>query len=218
MENNPDAAFVAFDKETLKPIEGDEPYKTTSDSEASLAWTPEETVCSSTTDEGYRWCRAQSFFSDGELIYTLVAYRERGKTSKIKRIVLEIYEIEGKGLNRAQEVVLFKNDGETPFIGKASRTDEHYLMKGSIACNGAVLIWHSMHRWHMFDVVTGTRFKKEHMNSTSLISTYDAKDNYYFHMDAACYSWLKRWKISGFKPRVLGSKIKKMVELPVVFD
>ena len=37
-------------------------------------------------------------------------------------------------------------------------------------------------------------------------------------MDAACYSWLKRWRISGFKPRVIGSKIKKMVELPIVLD
>ena len=38
-------------------------------------------------------------------------------------------------------------------------------------------------------------------------------------MDAACYSWLKRHKVPGFKPKVVGEKVKKdLPELPIVFD
>lgn len=72
MESNPEAAFVVFDKETLKPVEDTEPYKTATDSEASLAWTPKDTAYSNNAVEGNRWTRALSFFSDNEFIYTLV--------------------------------------------------------------------------------------------------------------------------------------------------
>jgi len=37
-------------------------------------------------------------------------------------------------------------------------------------------------------------------------------------MDAACYSWLKRCKIVGFKPRVLEKVVKDLPDLPIVFD
>ena len=38
-------------------------------------------------------------------------------------------------------------------------------------------------------------------------------------MDAACYSWLKKFKISGFKPRVLGEKeAKSLPDVPVVLE
>lgn len=139
-------------------------------------------------------------------------------SSKIVRTCLEIYEVDGKELRRVQELTLLKNEDGDNFVTKRGHNDSRYLLKGSMACNGAVLIWHSSHRWHMFDVVTGIRFKKEHLNSTGLISTYCAKDNAYFHMDAACYSWLKKWKVTGFEPRVIGTKVKKMIELPVVLD
>ena len=92
------------------------------------------------------------------------------------------------------------------------------MKKGSIACNGQVLIWHSNHNWHVFDMSTGVRVYKEHMNSTALISTYDPKENKYYHMDAACYSWLKRWCINGFKPRVIKKEVKELPDLPVVLD
>jgi hypothetical protein len=52
---------------------------------------------------------------------------------------------------------------------------------------------------HIFDTVTGIRRKKEHYNSTNLISCYDPSSNYYYQMDAACYSWLKRFQLSGYK-------------------
>ena len=56
------------------------------------------------------------------------------------------------------------------------------------------------------------------MNSTALISTYDPKENKYYHMDAACYSWLKRWSVNGFKPRVIKKEVKELPDLPVVLD
>ena len=37
-------------------------------------------------------------------------------------------------------------------------------------------------------------------------------------MDAACYSWLKRCKVNGFKPRVLKKEAKELPDLPIVFD
>ena len=72
---------------------------------------------------------------------------------------------------------------------------------------------------HVFDCGTGVRRKKEHYNSTSLISTYCTRSNYYFHMDAACYSWLKKFKLSGFKPRDLTKKdMKELPDLPVALE
>ena len=72
---------------------------------------------------------------------------------------------------------------------------------------------------HVFDCATGVRKKKEHYNSTSLISMYCTRSNFYFHMDAACYSWLKKFKLSGFKPRDLTAKeVKELPDCPVVLD
>ena len=120
MENNPEAAFVAFDKETLKAIENEQPYKTAADSATSLAWTPEDTEYETNTNEGNRWSRALSFFSDGELIYTMVQYREKGKDSKVVRTSLEIYELEDHELRLMQEIPLYKNDEKEPFTGRIS--------------------------------------------------------------------------------------------------
>lgn len=62
------------------------------------------------------------------------------------------------------------------------------------------------------------RKKKDHVNSTSFITVYDAKENWYYYMDAACYSWLKRCRIGGFKPRQLTKEVKELPDLPIVFD
>lgn len=37
-------------------------------------------------------------------------------------------------------------------------------------------------------------------------------------MDCACYSWLKRVKISGFKPEVVKKVDNKLPDLPLVFE
>ena len=67
-------------------------------------------------------------------------------------------------------------------------------------------------------MATGIRKRKEHVNSTSYITVYDAKEQWYYYMDAACYSWLKRCKIQGFKPRVLTKEVKDLPDLPIVYD
>ena len=87
-----------------------------------------------------------------------------------------------------------------------------------MACNGSVLLWWSAHNFHVYDLSNGVRNKKEHINSTSMVSCYDAKEMWYYYMDAACYSWLKRRKIEGFKPRSLTKEVKELPDLPIVFD
>ena len=71
---------------------------------------------------------------------------------------------------------------------------------------------------HCFNMSTGVRRRKEHLNSTALISTYDRTDNYYYHMDAACYSWIKRFNLAGYKARVIKKEVKELPDLPIVFD
>ena len=93
-----------------------------------------------------------------------------------------------------------------------------YLFQGSITCNSAVLVFHSNHNLHIFDMATGVRTRKEHLNSTPLISTYDPRDNYFYHMDAACYSWLKRFKLNGYKPRVIKKEVKELPDLPLILQ
>ena len=112
-----------------------------------------------------------------------------------------------------------KNSDGTTFKGSKKNYDYGYLGQGgSIACNGQTLLFHSNHYIHCFDLSTGIRRRKEHINSTALISTYDPSDNYYYHMDAACYSWLKRFNLSGYKPRVIKKEVKELPDLPIVFD
>lgn len=43
-------------------------------------------------------------------------------------------------------------------------------------------------------------------------------DNYFYYMDVSSYGYLDRFKIKGFKPKVLGEKTMKMPNLPIVLD
>jgi len=56
------------------------------------------------------------------------------------------------------------------------------------------------------------------VNSTAFITCYDKKENWFYFMDCACYSWLKRVKISGFKPEVVKKVDNKLPDLPLVFE
>ena len=90
--------------------------------------------------------------------------------------------------------------------------------RGSLACNGDILIWHGSTTMYIFDLNTGIRIKKERLGS-EYISCYDAKENWYYYMDVACYSWLKRIKVRGFEPKDPSKKKKKVLpELPVILD
>jgi hypothetical protein len=95
-----DAAFVLFDKESLKPDEGTKPYVTAADSEGQLAWTESDYSPGTNEEKGNRHTRGLSFFSDGELIYTMVQYRSSSCSSSIVRSCLEIYELNGHQLTR----------------------------------------------------------------------------------------------------------------------
>jgi len=140
-------------------------------SEKSLLWTPLNTEMAENADQGNRWCRECPLFSDGELIYTLVQYKVRDFSSRVVKTMLEIYECENKVLTFREEIALYKNEAKEAFHG--SRSKNNYLKRGSIACNGQTLVWFSNHRLHIFNLSTGIRAKKEHLNSTALISTYD---------------------------------------------
>ena len=132
--------------------------------------------------------RASPMYSDGELIFFLVQYKESNYTSSTIKTVLETYEVdENRKMKRIQELPLYKDDSNNYFKGSRKTHDGGYLSRGSIACNGSVLLWHSSHYMHVFDCATGIRKKKEHYNSTALISTYCTKTNYYFHMDGIYY-------------------------------
>lgn len=186
-----------------------------------LKWTPLNTEFERNTEDGNRWMRASPMFSDGELIYMLVEYKAQGFESEIIKVVCEVYEtVADRKLKRINEVVLKKNAEGDLYRGcKAKQKDKGgHLTRGSMACNGEVLLWWSAHYFHVYEMSTGIRKKKEHCNSTAFVTTYDAKENWYYYMDAACYSWLKRCKIAGFKPRVLTKEVKELPDLPIVFD
>ena len=115
--------------------------------------------------------------------------------------------------------MLYKNDNGDYYKGSKKNIEKGgHLARGSIACNGDLLIFWTAHNFHVYDMATGVRKKKEHVNSTSFITVYDAKENWYYYMDAACYSWLKRCHIVGFKPRQLTKEVKDLPDLPIVFD
>ena len=217
----PDVPFVIFDKQTLKPAEGEEPFRVADGEDDYLKWTPLDTEFEENQQQGNRWHRASPMFSDGENIYMLVQYKQTNFTSPIVRTVLEVYEVsEDRQMKRINEVVLYKNAQMEPYRGCKGKQKEKggHLARGSMACNQEVLIWWSAHYFHVYEYATGIRKRKEHVNSTSYITFYDAKENWYYFMDAACYSWLKRCKIAGFKPRVLTKQEKDLPDLPIVLD
>ena len=217
----PDVPFVVWDKQTLKKSEDAEPFSLAEgENEDYLKWTPLDTEYPENLEEGNRWHRASPMFSDGELIYMLVQYRQKGFDTPIVKTVLETYEVsDDHKMKRIQEQPLYKDSEQNYYKGSKKQKDlGGHLARGSIACNNDVLLWWSAHYFHVYDCSNGQRKKKEHCNSTSYITVYDPKENWYYYMDAACYSWLKRCKVNGFKPRVLKKEAKELPDLPIVFD
>lgn len=90
----------------------------------------------------------------------------------------EVYEVsEDNKMKRIQEVKLYKNENQDYYKGsKKQKDDGGHMARGSMACNGEILLWYSSHNLHVYDMNTGMRVKKEHTNSTSLITCYDAKE------------------------------------------
>ena len=135
--NAPDLPFEVFSKETLKPATDQEPFGM-AEGEDFLKWTPKDTEFAEDIHEGNRWMRASPMFSDGELIYLLVQYRQKGHSSPIVKTVCEIYEVsEDHKLKRTREVILLKNDQGDRYIGSKKVIEKGgHLARGTIACNG----------------------------------------------------------------------------------
>lgn len=210
-----------MDKQTLKVVPDQEPFKLSAGEEDYLKWTPLETEFEENSQIGNRWHRASPMCSDGECFYMLVQYKKTNFTSPIIRTVLEVYEMsEEREIKRVNEVVLYKNDQMDYYKGCGSKQKEKggHMARGSIACNQETLIWWSAHNKHVYEYSSGIRKEKEYCNSTSWITFYDAKENWFYNMDAACYSWLKRCRLPGFKPRVICKKEKELPDLPIVLD
>ena len=101
----PDVPFVVWDKQTLKKSEDAEPFVLAEgENEDYLKWTPLDTEYPENLEEGNRWHRASPMFSDGELIYMLVQYRQKGFDTPIVKTVLETYEVsDDHKMKRIQE-------------------------------------------------------------------------------------------------------------------
>ena len=137
-KNAPDVPFEVFDKETLVKKEGEVEFsKADSEEEDYLRWTPLDTEFEENKREGNRWMRASPMFSDGELIYMMVQYREKGFESPIVKTVCEVYSVsDDRKMTRIKEVALYKSSGE--YYRGSKKLHEHggHLSRGSIACNG----------------------------------------------------------------------------------
>ena len=67
----------------------------------------------------------------------------------------------------------------------------------------------------------GKRLLSDQVNSSALIMSYDSSDGYFYHSDVACYGWLYKLKITGFKEptkKPKGAKDDGLPELPIFFD
>lgn len=117
----PNAPFQVFSKQTLKLDEAARPYSISEVEEEQdlLNWTPLETEFSEDTSEGNRWMRAAPMCSDGDNIYLLVQYKEKGFTSRVVKTVLETYSVDSRRrLKRTKQTKLFKTkDARQPFLG-----------------------------------------------------------------------------------------------------
>lgn len=158
-------------------------------------------------------------FTDGEYIYMLTSYKVKNFTSKTVKIVLETYEVsEERKMRRINELPLYKNE-DTYYSGSSKNIENGgQLARGSFICNESVLLWWSAHNFHCYDMNTGVRKFKQHVNSTAFITCWDHKEEWYYNMDAACYSWLKRVKIAGFKNRDTKKLKKDFPDLPIILD
>ena len=156
-----DVVFQEFDKDTLKPIEGQQPFKVPEGEDDYLKWTPLDTAYESNTQEGNRWHRASPMFSDGECIYMLVQYKETAFTTRCIKTVLEVYNIDmdNRTMTRINEQPLYRSEGNY-YIGSKSDLDQGgFLARGSIACNQEVLLFWARSRFHVYQYSDGKRVR-----------------------------------------------------------
>ena len=180
----PTAPFEVFDKETLRPVPGRRIRlaEGSDDPTLTLNWTPIQTRFEKNPARGNRWVLSTPMCSDGSYIYFLLQYKEALLASKVVRTVCEVYHLdEDDELHRTKEIVLYKDARMQCFKGRHKVVDREYLMRGSLACNGKVLVWHSRSKVHVFSLETGIRIKKMKVSESELLSSYDPADNYFYH-------------------------------------
>ncbi len=99
-------------------------------------------------------------YSDGEHIYFLVQYRQKSFNSPIVKTVCEVYEIDDeRKMKRIREVPLYKDSECTNYYKGSRKTKDHggHMARGSMACNGEVLMWFSSHALHIYNLDSGAR-------------------------------------------------------------
>ena len=108
-----------------------------------------------------------------------------------------------KKLKRINEVSLYKEEGKYYSGSKDTKERGGHLARGSMACNGQILLWRSACNIHVYDFSNGLRLEKNHETSTAWITYYDVKDKYFFALDCCSYSWLKQYTVEFFEPKNL---------------
>ena len=121
----PDVPFQIFKKDNLTHDAEARPFTSDGGARDHFRWTPLDERFSTDTVSGNRWMRACPMFSDGELIYTLVQYRESSFTSPLVKVVLETYELDevSRRVTRISEVNLYKETTAEHFKGTKKQFD-----------------------------------------------------------------------------------------------
>lgn len=143
-----DHPFVELDPETCKVKDNFTPWTSQDD---LLKWS--KTDVQSTigdSDTGFRYLRpTQMHYHDGEL-WIVAPYYTDAFDSPIKRLVVEVYQREGRHFTRILEIPLHKEDGITTFKGSKQRRHD-YLNRGMLHKNAQHIIFHSGKNIHVFD-------------------------------------------------------------------
>ena len=142
---------------------------------------------------------------------------EKNVDSQIKRIVVEVYNREGRNFERTQEIELFKEDGETPWRGAKNRP-ETYFHRGFMHKNSKHILIHSGRTLHVFDRSSGQRVHKNYENSTWHVTFWIPKQERFAWMDCACYSYLYMFKYNGYDPNSQISEQAAVLEPPIILD
>ena len=99
-------------------------------------------------------------------------------------------------------------ENSTAWLGRGKKTDTAeggYLNYGSLVTNGEEMLWLSRHNVHIFNVADGVRKSKQRSfkkDGAAHITCYDKASNKFYGMDAAVYSWLDEFEVSGYTPKM----------------
>lgn len=154
-------------------------------------------------------------------LWIIVEYLDTASWSSgsVKRYVIEVYSRKDRHFTRVQEIPLYKEDGETLFLGAKRRSRGEYTDRGCLHKNDKFIVWISGHGVNVFDRVSGKRVKKEHWNSTQHVVFYNEFNQKFSWMDCACYSFLYYFKLRAYDPMAqVAEDRSREVPLPIILD